>query len=153
MALKINSLLVSPCMIRLILSSLPKVACNFRGFLYLRKESKSEKPQFFTPNSQSFRLQIQRSGFDSRQYQIFWEVVGLERGSFSLVSTTEELLGRKRSGSGLETREYVHRDPLCWPRNTLYPKKLALTSPTSGGRSARIVRSPTQTTEFVYTSV
>jgi hypothetical protein len=24
-------------------------------------------------------LQIQRSGFDSRRYQIFWEVVGLER--------------------------------------------------------------------------
>jgi hypothetical protein len=29
--------------------------------------------------------------------------VGLERGSLSLVSTTEELLGRKSSGSGLET--------------------------------------------------
>jgi hypothetical protein len=25
-------------------------------------------------------LQIQGSGFDSRSYQIFWEVVGLERG-------------------------------------------------------------------------
>jgi hypothetical protein len=31
-------------------------------------------------------LQIQRSGFDSRCYQIFWEVVGLERGSLSLVA-------------------------------------------------------------------
>jgi hypothetical protein len=40
-------------------------------------------------------LQIQRSGFDSRCYQIFWEVVGLERGPLSFVSTTEELLGRK----------------------------------------------------------
>jgi hypothetical protein len=29
--------------------------------------------------------------------------VGLERGPLSLVSTTEELLGRKSSGSGLET--------------------------------------------------
>jgi hypothetical protein len=29
----------------------------------------------------------------------------------SLVSTTEELLGRKRSGSGLENREYGRRDP------------------------------------------
>jgi hypothetical protein len=35
--------------------------------------------------------------------------VGLERGPLSLVSTTEELLGRKRSGSGLETREYGRR--------------------------------------------
>jgi hypothetical protein len=31
-------------------------------------------------------------GFDSRRYQIFWEVVGLERGPLSLVRITEELL-------------------------------------------------------------
>jgi hypothetical protein len=30
--------------------------------------------------------------------------------------------------------------PLRWPRNTLYPQKLALTSPISGGRSVGIVR-------------
>jgi hypothetical protein len=36
--------------------------------------------------------------------------VGLERGPFSLVSTTEELLGRKSSDSGLENREYGRRD-------------------------------------------
>jgi hypothetical protein len=53
-------------------------------------------------SGQSSWLQIQRSGFDSRRrYQIFWEVVGLERGSLSLVNTTEELLERKSSGSGL----------------------------------------------------
>jgi hypothetical protein len=40
--------------------------------------------------------------FYSRRYQIFWEVVGLDRGPLSLVSTTEELLERKSSGSGLE---------------------------------------------------
>jgi hypothetical protein len=40
-------------------------------------------------------LQNQRFEFDSRRYQIFREVVGLERGALSLVSTTEELLGRK----------------------------------------------------------
>jgi hypothetical protein len=34
-------------------------------------------------------------GFDSRCYQIFWEVVGLERSSLSLVRITEELLERK----------------------------------------------------------
>jgi hypothetical protein len=32
------------------------------------------------------------------------------------------------------------RDPLRWPRDTLYPQKLALTSPTCGGRSVGIVR-------------
>jgi hypothetical protein len=43
----------------------------------------------------SFWVQIQKSGLDSLRYQIFWEVVGLERGPLSLVSTTEELLDRK----------------------------------------------------------
>jgi hypothetical protein len=38
----------------------------------------------------------------------FSEVVGLVRGPLSLVSTTDELLGRKSSGSGLEIREYGH---------------------------------------------
>jgi hypothetical protein len=61
---------------------------------------------------------------------------GLERGLLSLVTRTEELLGRKSRGSGLENRQYGHRDPSCCPRGTLYPKKLALTSLTSGGRSA-----------------
>jgi hypothetical protein len=37
--------------------------------------------------------------------------VVLERGPLSLVSTIEELLGRKSSGSGLERREYGRRDP------------------------------------------
>jgi hypothetical protein len=53
-------------------------------------------------SGQNSWLQIQRSGFDSRRYQIFWEVVGLERGSPSLVSTIEELPEIKSSGSGLE---------------------------------------------------
>jgi hypothetical protein len=33
--------------------------------------------------------------------------VGLERGLLSLVSTIEELLGRKSSGFGLENRDYA----------------------------------------------
>jgi hypothetical protein len=47
----------------------------------------------------------------TNSYQIFWEVVGLERGLLSLVSTTEELLERNSSGTGLGNREYVRRDP------------------------------------------
>jgi hypothetical protein len=58
----------------------------------------------------------------------FWEVVGLERGPLSLVSTTEELIGRKSSCSRLESWEYGWREPLRWPRGTFYPQKLALTS-------------------------
>jgi hypothetical protein len=37
--------------------------------------------------------------------------VSLERGPHSLVSTTEELLGRKSRDSGQENREYCRRDP------------------------------------------
>jgi hypothetical protein len=39
-------------------------------------------------------------GFDSRRHQIFWDVVGLERGPLSLVGIIEELLEWKRRGSG-----------------------------------------------------
>jgi hypothetical protein len=90
----------------------------------------------------------QRSGFDSRRYQISWEVVGLERGPLSLVSAIEELLERKSSGSGLESREYGRTDPSRWPCGTLYPQKLALSSPTIGGLSVGIVHFRTQATEF-----
>jgi hypothetical protein len=88
-------------------------------------------------------------GFDSLRYQIFWEVVGLEWSPLSLVSTIEELLGRNSSGSGLENQEYGHGVLLHWPRDTLYLQKLALTSPTSGGRSVGIVRLRTKAMEFV----
>jgi hypothetical protein len=57
-------------------------------------------------------VQIQRSGLDFRHYHILWEVVGLERGPLSLVGKIEELLGRKCSGSGLESQDYSRRDPL-----------------------------------------
>jgi hypothetical protein len=39
--------------------------------------------------------------------------VGLERGPLSLVSTTEELLGRKIIGYSIEIREYGLRVPHC----------------------------------------
>jgi hypothetical protein len=73
---------------------------------------------------------------------------GLERGPLCLMSTTEELLGRNSSGSSLEKREYGRGDPLRRPRDTNYPQKLVLTSPTSGGCSFGIVRSRTKATEF-----
>jgi hypothetical protein len=51
--------------------------------------------------------------------------------------------------SGIENREYGHRDPSRWPRGTLYPKTLALTSPTSDSLSVGIVGPRTKATELV----
>jgi hypothetical protein len=117
------------------------------SFNYYFTNTPHRRPPLWS-SSQSYCLQIQRPGFDSRSYQIFWEVVGLERGLLSLVSTIEELLGRKSNGSGLESREYDYRDPSRWPRGILYPQKLVLTSPTSSDCSVGIFRSRTQATEY-----
>jgi hypothetical protein len=46
------------------------------------------------------------------------EVVCLGRGPVSLVSTIQELLERKNSGSGLENRDYGQGDPPRWLRDT-----------------------------------
>jgi hypothetical protein len=61
----------------------------------------------------------------------------------------EELLERKSSGYGLEDQEYGRGDPPRWPRDSLYPQKLALTSLTSGGRLVGIVRSRTKAKELI----
>jgi hypothetical protein len=74
-------------------------------------------------SGQSSWLQIQRSGFDSWRYHIFWEVVGLERGPLSLVSTIN-WLPQRSSDSGLENREYGRRNPSCWPRGSLHPQNV-----------------------------
>jgi hypothetical protein len=89
-------------------------------------------------------------GFDSQSYQISWEVVDLERVPLGPVSTIEELLERKSSGSGLESWEYSHRNPLRWPRDTLYLQNLALTLPTSSGCSVGRVRLRTKATGFSF---
>jgi hypothetical protein len=74
-------------------------------------------------SGQSSWLQIRRSGFDSRRYQIFWEVMGLEQGS----QPREYNWGatwKKSSSFGLESREYSRRDSSRWPRGTLYQQKV-----------------------------
>jgi hypothetical protein len=101
-------------------------------------------------SGQSSWLQSQRPGFDSRRYQVFWEVVGLERGPLSLVSTIEELLESKSSCLGLESREYDRSDSSHWPSGTLCSQELAVTSPTSCARWVGVVRSRTQATEFSF---
>jgi hypothetical protein len=85
------------------------------------------------PGDQSSWLQTQMSGFDSWHCQLFWYVVG-----------------RQSSGFGLDKRECGRRDLSRWSRWTLYPQKVAQTSPTSCGRSVGIVRSLTQATEFSF---
>jgi hypothetical protein len=51
---------------------------------------------------------------------------------------------------GLESPGYGRGDPLRWLRDIIYPQKLALTLPTSGGRSVGIVHSRIKTTEFGF---
>jgi hypothetical protein len=90
-------------------------------------------------SGQSSWLQIQRSRVRFSVLPDFWKVVGLERGPLSLVSTTEELLERKSSGSSLESREYGCRDSSRWPRDNLYPQRVGTNFAPSGGRSLGIV--------------
>jgi hypothetical protein len=59
-------------------------------------------------------LKFESNGFSNCLEDLFTE----QWGPLSLVSTTEELLGRKISGSGLESREYGLRVPSRWPPGT-----------------------------------
>jgi hypothetical protein len=89
-------------------------------------------------------------GYRSRSAGSIPGVVRLERCPLSHMSTIEELLERKSSGSSLEIRAYCNRGSAALTtRYPLYPQKLALTSPTSGCHSVGIVCSRTQATEFV----
>jgi hypothetical protein len=98
-------------------------------------------------SSQSSWLQIWRAGF---RFPTLPEkkVVGLKRGTLSLVSTTEELLDRKVAAPVYKTENTAvvigHADHMA----PSIRKKLAITSPTSGGRSVGIVLLRTQTMEF-----
>jgi hypothetical protein len=78
--------------------------------------------------------------------------VGLGRGPISLVSTTEELLERKCSDSGLENRDYGRKG--FGALTTRHPLSAKVgKSPTRGGRSVGIVHLRTQAKEFVFSYV
>jgi hypothetical protein len=69
------------------------------------------------------------------------KVVGLERGPLNLVSTTEKLLDRKVAAVIKKTENTfvgIHHADHVAPSIC---KKLAITSPTSGGHSVGVVRS------------
>jgi hypothetical protein len=99
-------------------------------------------------------LLVRQRKFSPRRRSDRWVAVWLH--TFSIAEAiVESVKGTSRnslnvpSSFGLENREYGRRDPLHWPRDTLYPLKLALTSATSCGLSDGIVRSRTKATEFV----
>jgi hypothetical protein len=75
--------------------------------------------------------------------------VGLERVPLSLVSTIEELLERKSSGSGLDKRDYRRRDPARRRRFTSLSTKVGTNFADKRWSSVGIVLSRTQVTEFV----
>jgi hypothetical protein len=66
------------------------------------------------------------------------------------VGTTEEILEGKVAAPVQKTEINDRGNMLRWPRDSLYPQKLALTLPKSGGRSVGIVRSRTKATEFSF---
>jgi hypothetical protein len=74
--------------------------------------------------------------------------VGLERGPLSLVNTTEELLRRKSSSSGLEIREYGRKDPSRSPRG-LYQQNVGTNFADKRPSLDQLVCLRTQATEFV----
>jgi hypothetical protein len=65
------------------------------------------------------------------------------------VRTPEELLEEKVKAPVYKTEINDRGNPLRWPRDILFPQKLAQSSPTSGGRSVGIVRYRAKATEFI----
>jgi hypothetical protein len=79
-------------------------------------------------------------GFDSRVWNGVYSASWRKLRSY---------LKGKVAASVRKTEIKGRGDSLRWPRDTLYPLKLALTSSTSGGRSVGIVRWRTKAPEFV----
>jgi hypothetical protein len=77
--------------------------------------------------------------------------VGLEWGPLSIMRIIEELLERTVAAPVYKTEIKGCDVSLRWPRDTFYPLKMALTSPTSGGRSVGIVRWRTEPPGFQKT--
>jgi hypothetical protein len=60
--------------------------------------------------------------FDSRRHQIFWVLVGLERGPLSLSNIIEELLKEKVAAPVYKTETNGRDEPPRWPHDTVDPQ-------------------------------
>jgi hypothetical protein len=106
-----------------------------------------------TWNNVSWDLEDLFSKFISHFLNIIMPLHKLRRPLISVgdqISKCSFLIPRGLSCSSLETQEYGSGGPLSWPSDTLYPQKLALTSPTCCVRLVGLVCSWTKTTEFVF---
>jgi hypothetical protein len=96
---------------------------------------------------QSSWLQIQRFGLNFRRYQIFWDVVVLERGP---IGYNEELLESKSSGSGLENRDYRRRGSTALLRDIPLFSKVGTNFADKWQSLVGIVRSWTEATKGIH---
>jgi hypothetical protein len=113
---------------------------------------KMDLKQFGPPlwsSGQSSWLQIQRSRVRFLAPPDFLRSSGSGTGSTQLRQDNWGATWKDNSGSGLKTEINGRGDSLRWPLDTLYPLKLVLTSPTSGGRSLGIVRWRIEAPKFV----
>ena len=86
-------------------------------------------------------------GFDPRRYQWVWN--GVHSASWASWDQLRSYLNEKSSGSRSRKQRLTAGGTRCADHVTpLYPQKLALTSPTGGGRSVGIVRVRTKATEL-----
>jgi hypothetical protein len=88
------------------------------------------------------------SGFDRLCGLVVRVLDYRSRGSSSIPDATRCVWNGVHSASWIQLRSYGRWDPSHWPRDKPYPQQLALTSPTSGGRSVGIFRSRTKATQF-----
>jgi hypothetical protein len=98
------------------------------------------------PSGQNSWLQIQRSWVRFPELPDFLRSSGSGTGSTQPREYNWGATWMEKKKLEINGRE----DPLRWPRDTLYPQKLALTSPTSGGRSVGMVRLRAKASEFVF---
>jgi hypothetical protein len=140
----------------------PKILLNWLADLFWRYVPMKLRADFHVYDSTSQKIdrlcgtvvrvpgsRSRDTRFDSRRYQIFWEVVGLERSLLSLVKITKKLLEWKSSASRSRksrlTAVGIRYADHATPSNR---KKFAPTSPTCGGRLVGIVHLRTKATEF-----
>jgi hypothetical protein len=142
---------MSLCTLEASVISILKIICN-KWLIWIAERF---TPSLCVPKDRLYGLVLRVPGyrsrsprFDSRRYQIFWKVVGLQQAPPSLVRIIEELLERKVAAPVYKTKINGRGDSFRWPRDTLYPLKSALTLPTSGGSSVGIVCWRTKALEF-----